>query len=227
MSQRRANVRGAYSGGGRGRGGNTTGRGRGGGQRGGVSSSVRGGRGSVAGGASSHAPLIYKGDQPARVNAHVDSTDELIPRLQGLGLTKEHPPRPGYGTIGRAIVVRANFFAMELTRDTYYEYSVDISPVSHSRKPTAHVKRRVLALFERSPEARLYVHKIAHDGAQRLVAAERLPQPLQGVVKYTEDEDVVSPDAESYTVSVKLSGELPTAPLKKYADVSIIDLHSY
>jgi eukaryotic translation initiation factor 2C len=153
----------------------------------------------------------------ARVDARIDSADELIPHLQGLDLTKEHPPRLGYGTIGREILVRANFFALELTRDTYYEYVIDISPVSHSRKPTAHVKRRVLALFERSPEALLYVHKIAHDGAQRLVAAERLPQPLQGVVKYSEDEDLVPPqDAESYNVSVQFSGELPTAPLKKY-----------
>lgn len=207
MSRQRANVRGAFSGGGRG-----------GGQRGGVPSSVRGGRGHAAGGAAwSGAPLIYQDGQPARVDARIHSADDLIPHLQASGLSKEHPPRPGYGTIGRAIVVRANFFALELTRDTYYEYVVDISPVSHSRKPTAHVKHRVLALFERSPEALPYIHKIAHDGARRLVSAERLPQPLQGVVKYFEDGDLVPPqNAESYKVSVQLSGKLPTAPLKKY-----------
>ncbi|KAH8986358.1 Piwi-domain-containing protein [Lactarius akahatsu] len=218
MSQQRANVRGAYDAGGRGRRGNNTGRGRGRGQRGGFSSSVRGGR-VVGGGAPSDAPLIYKADQPARVDARVDSADELIPRLRALGLTKEHPPRPGYGTIGRAIVVRANYFAMDLTRDTYYDYVVDISPVSHSRKPTAHVKSRVLTLFERSPKALPYIHKIAHDGAQRLVAAERLPQPLQGVVKYFDDEDSKPrQDADSYTVSVQFIGELPTAPLKRFQD---------
>lgn len=223
MSQQRANVRGAYNRGGRGRGGNNTGRGRGGGQRVGVSSSARGGR-EVGSGASSDAPLIYKEDQLARVDAGVDSANELIPRLQGLGLTKDHPPRPGYGTIGRAIVVRANFFAMELTHDTYYEYVVDISPVSHSRKPTAYVKNRVLALFERSPEALPYIHKIAHDGAQRLVAAERLPQPLRGVVKYSDDDLVAPQDAESYTVSIQFSGELPTAPLKKFQDGDVANI---
>ncbi|KAH9165409.1 Piwi-domain-containing protein [Lactarius sanguifluus] len=143
----------------------------------------------------------------------------------GLGLTKERPPRPGYGTIGRAIVVRANFFPMELTRDTYYEYVVDISPVSHSRKPTAHVKSRVLTLFERSPKALPYIHKIAHDGAQRLVAAERLPQTLQGVVKYFDGEDSKPrQDADSYTVSVQFTGELPTAPLKRQLGPQLLAL---
>ena len=198
MSQQRGNVRGAYRGG---RGGGSTGRGRGG--RGGFSSSFR-------------APDIYKGDQPAQVDARIGSVDELIPRLRGLGLTKDHPPRPGYGTLGQAIVVRANFFPMELTRDTFYEYVVEITPISHSRKPSAPVKRRILTLFERSSAARPYIHKIAHDGAQRLIAAERLPQPLEGVVKYTDDDKVVPQDAEKYTVSVQYSGELPTSPLKKY-----------
>ncbi|KAI9453205.1 Piwi-domain-containing protein [Lactarius psammicola] len=224
MSYQRANARGAFDGGGRGRGGNNAGRGRGRGQKGGVSTFVRGGR-VAGGGASSETPLIYKGDPPARVDARVDSADELIPRLKGLGLTKEHPPRPGYGTVGRAIVVRANFFAMELTRDTYYEYVVDISPVFRSRKPTAHIKSRVLTLFERSPEALPYIHKIAHDGAQRLVASERLPQPLRGVVKYFDDEDPKPrQDADSYTVSVQFSAELPTAPLKKFQDGDVTNI---
>ena len=213
--QQRANVRGAYCGGRRGRGGGNTGRGRGGVQRGGFVSSVRGGR-VASSGALYDAPLIYKGNQPARVDARVHSADKFIPRLRGLGLVKEHPPRPGYGKLGHAIVVRANFFAMELTRDTFYEYAINISPLSHSRKPTAHVKRRVIALFERSPVALPYVHKIAHDGAQRLIAAERLPEPLQDVVKYSDDDDHVPAHAESYTVSVQFSKELPTAPLKKY-----------
>ena len=196
MNRQRTNVRGAYAGGGRGIGGSNTGRGRGGGH--------------IAVG-----PLIYNGDRPARVDSRVDFADELIPLLRGLGLTKEHPPRPGYGKLGRAIVVRANFFAMELTRDTFYEYVIDISPLSHSRKPTAHIKRRVLALFEKSPAALPYIHKIAHDGVQRLIAVERLPEPLQGVVKYSDDDDV-PPHAESYTVSVQFSKELPTTPLKKF-----------
>lgn len=197
MSQQRGNVRGAYRGG---RGGGGTGRGRG---RGGFSSSFR-------------TPDIYKGDQPARVDARIGSVDALIPRLQGLGLNKEHPARPGYGTLGQAIVVRSNFFPMQLTRDTFYEYVVEITPISHSRKPSAPVKRRILTLFERSPAALPYIHNIAHDGAQRLIAAERLPQPLEGVVKYTDDDKIVPQDAESYTVSVQYSGELPTSPLKKY-----------
>jgi len=197
---------------GRGRGG----RGRGEAQRGPVSYSTRPGR-PASGAASSDAPLIYNGGQPAKIDARIASADQLIPRLKGLGLAPEHPRRPGYGTKGQAIVVRANFFAMELTRDTYYEYTVDITPVSQSPKPSAYIKRRVLAIFEESPEARPYLNKIVHDGARRLIAAERLPQPLRGDVKFFDNEDVEPrQDADSYTVSVEFSGELPTAPLKRY-----------
>ncbi|KAH9017046.1 Piwi-domain-containing protein [Lactarius hengduanensis] len=153
----------------------------------------------------SDAPLIYKADQPARVDARVESADELIPRLQALGLTKEHPSTTRIRNHGPG--------------------NSHISPVSHSRKPTAHVKSRVLTLFERSPKALPYIHKIAHDGAQRLVAAERLPQPLQGVVKYFDDEDSKPrQDADSYTVSVQFTGELPTAPLKRFQDGDVTNI---
>jgi eukaryotic translation initiation factor 2C len=189
----------------RGRGRNNVGRGRAV-YRVGVPSSAR---------SRSSAPLVYKEGQQPQIDTHLRTTDELVTRLQGLNLGPERPVRPGWGSLGRVVVVRANFFPIELLRDTYYDYVVEISPEPGSQK--ARVKRRVLSLFEQNTAVQPYANKIAHDGAQRLVAAERLPQPLQGNVEYFEDGDDGPPqNPDRYSVEVKFSRELATAPLRLY-----------
>jgi eukaryotic translation initiation factor 2C len=196
---------------------NNAGRGRAG-FRGGVPSSAPGRRGgqnwnSTRDGRPSNTPLIYKEGQQALIDPSLSGSGELVTRLGALNHGPEHPARPGCGSLGRAIVVRANFFPVELSRETYYDYVVEITPEPKSQK--SRVKRRVLALFEQSTAVRPYVHKIAHDGVQRLVAAERLPQPLRGNVEYFEDgDDGPPPHADRYSVEVKFSRELATAPLK-------------
>ncbi|KAI0291922.1 Piwi domain-containing protein [Multifurca ochricompacta] len=213
MYQPRGGARHNTSGGPRGRGGR-------------ASTSVRGGHGGppfARGGAPPSAPLIYKGDHPVKIDARIDAADALITNLRVLKHGPEHPVRPGYGTLGRAVVVRANFFPVNLERDTYYEYIVEISPEPKSQK--SRIKRRVLTLFELSAVARPYVDKVAHDGAQRLIAAERLPQPLRGNVEYYEDGDKgPSQNADRYSVEVKFSKELHTAPLKRFQEGDVADI---
>lgn len=206
MNQSRGNARGSC---------NNVRRGRAG-YRVGVSSSARhnrGGPGSTHRGAPSGAPIVYKEEQSAQVDTRLHTADELVTRLQGLNLGPQRPPRPGWGTLGRVSLVRTNFFPIELLCDTYYDYVVQISPEPKSQK--ARVKRRVLALFEQNASIQPYINKIAHDGAQRLISAQPLPQPLLGNVEYFEDGDDGPPqNADRYSVEVKFSRELPTAPLK-------------
>ncbi|KAI0247504.1 Piwi-domain-containing protein [Lactifluus subvellereus] len=207
----------------RGRGGNNVRRGRAG-YRVSVPSSPRGGRegpGSAHSGAPPGAPLVYKEGQGAQVDTRIHTADELVARLQGLNLGPERPARPGWGTLGRVILVRTNSFPIELSSDTYYDYVMEISP-----EPESHVKRRILALFEQNAAVQPYINKIAHDGAQRLVAAQPLPQPLLCNVEYFEDGDDGPPqNADCYSVEVKFLRELPTAPLKLFqeGDVANID----
>ena len=65
---------------------------------------------------------------------------------------------------------------------------------------------------------------MVHDGSQRLVSARKLPQPLQGSVRFFEqDEAGPRANADQYTVEVVFGKELLTAPLKQYvAGVTII-----
>ncbi|KAI0065147.1 Piwi-domain-containing protein [Artomyces pyxidatus] len=190
-----------------------------GGDRGGGS---RGGRGFAPAGrgapsAYANVPLIYNPtpSTPTQLDARISQADSLIPALKGLHLGPERPARPGYGTAGRAIVVRANFYAVNLSKDAFFEYSIEIKPDPKSQK--ARVKRRILDLFEQSDAGALYRDYVAHDGAQRLISARPLPQPLSGTVRYYEHGDSGPPaNADQYTVTITYTKDLPTAPLQKY-----------
>lgn len=111
---------------------------------------------------------------------------------------------------------------MKISKTSWFEYSIKISPDPKSQK--ARVKRRILDLFEQSAEGAPYRDSMVHDGSQRLVSARKLPQPLQGSVRFFEqDEAGPRANADQYTVEVVFGKELLTAPLKQYvAGVTII-----
>jgi eukaryotic translation initiation factor 2C len=144
----------------------------------------------------------------------VSAPEELVVRLRVAHSGPERPARPDYGTAGRVVALRCNFFGLECALETIFEYIMKITPEPKSQK--ARVKRRVLALFEQLPAVRPYANDIAHDHAQRLVAARLLPEPLRATVAFFEEGDPRPPrDADTYTVEVLFSKELSTEPLKR------------
>ncbi|TFY68777.1 hypothetical protein EVG20_g3426 [Dentipellis fragilis] len=201
-------------------GGGPRGGGGGGGYRGGGGGAgPRGGGGGfrgVGGGSRGgyNGPPVYN-PGPARVDdARMKAADAMVQQLQRTNTGPERPVRPGFGTLGRAVVLRANFFAMDVSKDTYYEYDVEISPEPKSQK--ARVSRRILELFEQGVGSP-YSAYIVHDGSKRLVAARKLPQPISGQVKYFEEGDAnAQANPDNYTVTVKYLRDLPLDPLRKY-----------
>lgn len=145
-------------------------------------------------------------------------------RIRGAQPGPERPARPGYGTAGREVALRANFFALEFTKEKIFEYVVKLEPEPKSQK--ARVKRRVLALFEQSEAVRPYINDFAHDGAQRLVAARQLPQPLQGNVVFFEKGEKQPPkNADRYTVEVTFLRELYMAPLRQFMNGDVANIN--
>ncbi|KAI0313099.1 hypothetical protein OF83DRAFT_581405 [Amylostereum chailletii] len=203
--------------------GKSSGRGKSSGGRGG---GLSGGKGRGEGGFAprglatfAEVPQIYSPtpDQSPIVDARIAQADNLIQKLKSKRSGPERPVRPGYGSAGRAVVVRANFFPVNLSKDKFYEYNVEISPEPKSQK--SHVKRRVLDLFQKSNEVSQYSSAIVHDGSQRLFAARKLPQSLSGSVGFYEKGDKgPPPNAEMYTVTVKFVKELAMGPLKRYIE---------
>lgn len=197
----RGSSRGGYSGGPSG-GGGAVGAGRG---------SVRGGYG---GGSRGGAPgdLIFRG--PASVDQRLATSEQLVSSFKSLTFKPERPHRPGYGTLGREITLRANFFDVKLPKGPFYDYHVEITPSTDIKR----IRARLFWLLEQSNQQgwREFVPFIAHDRSERLVAAKKLPQPLDVQLQFFEEGEA-GPNARSktYTFAITLTAELPVAPLKK------------
>jgi eukaryotic translation initiation factor 2C len=127
-------------------------------------------------------------------------------------LQTEQPLRPGYGTIGRAVTLRANFFPVKVPKGPIYDYNVEITPKTDINR----LKKRIFFLLEQSPLCLPHIGYIAHDRSMRLVSAKELPQPLDIQVPfYEEGESKPRPGATVYTVSITHFRNLDPGELTK------------
>ncbi|KAF8637180.1 hypothetical protein AX17_002993 [Amanita inopinata Kibby_2008] len=225
-------------GGGRGGGGGFEGRGGGGGGRGGPPR----GRGG---------PIIYAENRPAVLPPRLtdNSQNQLIQTFKSVSYNIERPLRPGYGTRGTPITLRANFFPVRLPKGPYYDYAVvvtDTAPASgkggkgkkKGKGQTAGgpgdagpgdsqdapdvkppIKRRIFQLLETDPAFQSYRAFVAHDSSQRLVAAKKLPQPLDISITFIEeDENRAREGAKVYNVSIQYLGDIDINAIVRHTD---------
>ncbi|KDR72808.1 hypothetical protein GALMADRAFT_158483 [Galerina marginata CBS 339.88] len=195
--------RGGGGGGGRGfdRGGG------GGGGRGG--GGPRGGRGGFGG------PVIFQENVQPQIPPRLSAANlqQLITGFKSLKVKPERPLRPGYGTAGTAITLRANFFALKVPQGPVYDYVVEILPKTDINR----IKMRLFDILERSPNFQQFLPYVAHDRSQRLVCSKKLPQPLDVQVPFFEDhEKGPGKDPKTYTFSIKFERELNTSELTSY-----------
>jgi eukaryotic translation initiation factor 2C len=128
----------------------------------------------------------------------------------------ELPLRPGFGTVGKDIKLRANFFPVKVPKGPLFEYNVSISPAASVKR----VKRRIFQLAEQTPEWRRNGLKdnFAHDHSQKLITARKLPQPLNIKVRfYDEDEGGPKAGGKEYVLTLEFSGDLNMQNLHKCA----------
>jgi uncharacterized protein DUF6699 len=73
------------------------------------------GRGSPprGGGPGGGVPFVYNAGERPQPDLSLVSPNEVIVRMHNSNPGPERPSRPGYGTAGRAVALRANFFALE------------------------------------------------------------------------------------------------------------------
>ncbi|KAK7032399.1 hypothetical protein VNI00_013147 [Paramarasmius palmivorus] len=212
-----AGFRGAQRGAGRGGAGRGDGAGFRGGERGGFRGPPRGGGGgSGFRGAGRATPAIFKEGSPAMPDDRLRDNDlnALVSSFRNLQVASNDPRRPlrpGFGTQGTPITLRANFFPYRLPKDlVVYEYRVEISP------QTA-LKRRMFKLLEESPQCRPFIKHIAHDGSEKLVSSKPLPQPLNiSIVFREEGEAQPRANAKVYNMSIALTTTIDTRQLPRY-----------
>ncbi|TRM60656.1 ribonuclease H-like domain-containing protein [Schizophyllum amplum] len=211
--------RGGYRGGPRGGGG---GGGGGGGYRGGPPGGGGGYRGGGGGGGGrggyGGAGAIFGGAASLDTRLTDDSQDELVASLRSLSVrSDEMPLRPGFGTKGRPVTLRSNFFPVRVPKRPLYEYDVQITPVAGTAN--RRVKKRIFQLAEQRPEwASLGLrNNVAHDSSSRMIAAKRLKEPIVvHVPYYDEDQDGPRADGKEYTLTIEFIQEIDTSHLHNY-----------
>ncbi|KAG6916362.1 hypothetical protein DXG01_007198 [Tephrocybe rancida] len=179
--------------------------------RGGPPGGFRGGPARGRGGG----PVIYAETAPANIPSRLDDASHvsLIKAFKSLKVIPERPLRPGFGTLGTAITLRANFFPVKLPKGPFYDHVVEISPKTDINR----IKARIFELMELSPACAPHLPYIAHDRSQRLVSAKKLPQPLDIQVPFFEYPDTApKAGATVYIVSVKFERELNPARLTEF-----------
>ena len=86
------------------------------------------------------------------------------------------PKRPGFGTVGRRIALRANFFRLTFSPKLtcLYHYDVEITP----NKCPKDVKRDVVNEIIRNHKDTFKGHQPGFDGEKNLISFIKLPSPV-------------------------------------------------
>ncbi|KAG6884814.1 hypothetical protein C0993_008033 [Termitomyces sp. T159_Od127] len=159
---------------------------------------------------------------PATIDARLSDKSELalVASFKNIKLDRDEIPlRPDFGTKGKQVKLRANFFPVKIPKRPLYEYEVTISPTN--KTAMRRVRRRIFQLAEESSDwARKGLQgNVAHDHSSKLIAAKKLNQPLTIKVPfYDEDEDGPKPNGPEYTLTIQYSRDIDTQGLFSYLE---------
>lgn len=168
---------------------------------------------------ASFGPAGGSADQPAATENRPlkNDQDELVAKFETNSLADPpgFPTRPDWGTKGTAIKLRTNYFPIEFTDETLYNYDIEIEPKVIAKR----IQRRIFQLVEASPSFEPFKDHIAHDSSKRLISSKQLPitgDVLKIKIKYY-DENQYGPNDKSkeYSVRLTLTGSLDPKELKK------------
>jgi eukaryotic translation initiation factor 2C len=128
------------------------------------------------------------------------------------------PPRPGYGTQGKEVILWANYFEILAPIDLIlFRYSIEIRADEAGRSPTGKKVKRIVQLLieEYFPQ---YRNGIATDYKSNLISRSELPiEEDEYRVQYrAEDEDEPSQNARTYILRLQSTGTLAVSELMDY-----------
>jgi len=160
-------------------------------------------------------------DQPGTVDARIkDGSDKAVvaalDRRTSLGDDPDLLPlRPDFGTQGREISLRTNYFPVDV-KGKIYRYSAAIA--LPCRKLSRHVKHRVFQLAEQTVDWQQagMPSRVAHDSAEKLVASALLPQPLTIRGTYYDEEGGPSEGAPEFVLTLTFEEEVDQQTLNEY-----------
>uniref|UniRef100_A0A0A9ABP6 Protein argonaute MEL1 n=1 Tax=Arundo donax TaxID=35708 RepID=A0A0A9ABP6_ARUDO len=132
-----------------------------------------------------------------------------VPPVSSKGIA--HPPRPGFGTVGRRVVVRANHFLVKVADNDFCHYDVSISPEPKARS----TNRVVMSELVKVNRATSLASKMpAYDGSKSLYTAGELPfKSMDFVVKLGKEHREIE-----YKVTIRYAGRANLYHLQQFLE---------
>ncbi|XP_055830297.1 protein argonaute 5-like [Solanum dulcamara] len=123
------------------------------------------------------------------------------------------PPRPGYGTVGRKCIVRANHFLVEIADRDLHHYDVTISPEVLSKNVCRKIIKQLVDDYKVS---HLGGRLLAYDGRKSVYTASALPfTSKEFVVKLADDNGGARRERE-FKVSINFAAKVDIHHLKQF-----------
>ncbi|TVU44552.1 hypothetical protein EJB05_03997 [Eragrostis curvula] len=137
-----------------------------------------------------------------------DAAAEDAPEVDLAPVSKKgmaHPARPGVGTVGKKVMIRANHFLVDVADNNLFHYDVSINPESKSRQTNREVLNELIKLHGQTS---LGGKLPAYDGRKSLYTAGSLPfESEEFVVTLVDPEKKEKEQAErEYKITIRIAG---------------------
>ncbi|KAE8366363.1 ribonuclease H-like domain-containing protein [Aspergillus caelatus] len=152
----------------------------------------------------------------AKTTIYLPPDGKVPPPDPLLQLNSEYPPRPGYGTKGKPVVLWANYFhSIPDPNLVLYRYAIDVRPSVSGRK-LAQIVRLVLE----APEVTSMTDNLVTDYKSTIISRERLPLADNAIIVpvfyRSELEDEPAEDAAQYRARILYTNTLRVSQLIEY-----------
>ncbi|KAF5937660.1 hypothetical protein HYC85_025166 [Camellia sinensis] len=123
------------------------------------------------------------------------------------------PARPGYGTVGRRCIVRANHFLVDVADRDLHHYDVTITPEVTSKKVCREIVNALIASYQ---ESHLGKRCPAYDGRKSLYTAGPLPFVSQDFVVKLVERETTSRREREFRVAIKFAAQADLHHLQQF-----------
>ncbi|XP_022860648.1 protein argonaute MEL1-like [Olea europaea var. sylvestris] len=156
-------------------------------------------------------------EQPASVAVLEQAEQHRPPPVSSKGM--RFPVRPGFGTVGRKVIVKANHFLVQVAERDLTQYDVSISPEVTSKKVCREIMSQLIKTYGAS---HLSQRMLAYDGRKSAYSAVPLPFTSKDFVVKLVDKDGARRERD-FKVSIKFASTADLFHLKEFIQRRLLD----
>ncbi|KZV47182.1 protein argonaute 5 [Dorcoceras hygrometricum] len=149
--------------------------------------------------------------EPQPVEHDLEVGQQQVPPVSSKALV--HPARPGFGTTGQKVLVRANHFLVQVSNKDLHHYDVSITPEVSSKSVCRLIMRELVKCYYTS---HLGKRMLAYDGRKSAYTAGQLPFASKDFVVKLVSEDRADRREREFKVSIKFASKADLHHLQQF-----------